>query len=400
MRHEHGFQRDTPYAEAKQQFLDHLSPLNRSETVDIASARGRVLAEDVTAQRNVPHYDRTAMDGWAVRSDDTHGASPRNPRELVVSESGPVADGEAVRVHTGSAVPEGADAVVMIEDSDRHGDRLEVHTAVAEGRHVGAAGEDIEAGDIALQAGATITPSAIALFASLEVSSISVYERPSVAVIPTGEELVETSPAPGEVIETNGLMVTQYVESWGADANYRDIVTDDPAALEDALLADLDADLLITTGGSSVGARDYLPEVVEDIGDLIVHGVAVQPGHPVGLGLIDETPLAMLPGYPVSCVVNAHLFVRPAIRTLGGYRELPDPTREVELTEKITSTDGRRTITRVTLEQVGDTWLATPTMTSGAGILSSMAQTDAIVVVPESVEGYDQGATVTAEIWE
>lgn len=400
MRHEHGFHRDTPYAEARQQFLDLLSPLDRSETVDLTAARGRVLAADVTAQRNVPHYDRAAMDGWAVRSADTHGASHRTPRELTVSETEAVADGEAVRVHTGSAIPEGADAVVMIEDSDRHGDRLEVQTAVAEGRHVGAAGEDLEAGEVALRAGAPITPSAMALLASLEVSSIEVVERPSVAVIPTGEELVETDPAPGEVIETNGLMVTQYVESWGANANYRDIVTDDPAALEDALLADLDADLLVTTGGSSVGARDYLPEVIEDIGDLLVHGVAVQPGHPVGLGLIDETPLVMLPGYPVSCVVNAHLFVRPAIRTLGGYRELPDPTREVELTEKITSTDGRRTITRVTLEQTGDTWLATPTMTSGAGILSSMAQTDAIVVVPESVEGYNKGATVTAEIWE
>lgn len=400
MRHEHGFHRDTPLSEAREAFLELISPIDRTESVGLDTARGRVLAGAVTAPRDVPHYDRAAMDGWAVRAETTHGASTRNPRELEISSAGPVEPGQAIRVHTGSPVPEGADSVVMIEDTERHDERLEITQAVAPGRHVGDAGEDIEAGETVLEAGATLTPSAMALLASLEVSEIDVLAKPEIAVIPTGEELVRSDPDPGEVIETNGLMVAEYVESWGGSPRYRDIVTDDPDALAAAIKDETGADLIVTTGGSSVGERDLLPEVVEEIGEMHVHGVAIQPGHPVGLASVEDTPLAMLPGYPVSCVVNAHLFVKPALEALGGYRELPYPVHEAELTEKITSKVGRRTITRVHLQRQDDGWLASPAMTSGAGILSSMAQTDGIVVVPESIEGYNEGETVTVEVWE
>lgn len=399
MRHDHGFHRDTDVATALDTFLDLATPIERTESVALRDARGRVLATAISATRDVPHYDRAAMDGWAVQAADTHGASDRQPRELDIATD-TVESGTAVRVHTGSELPEGADAVVMIEDTTERGNRIEVGRAVAEGRHVGAAGEDIETGETVLESGATLTPSALALLRSLERSTVEVLERPTVAVIPTGEELVASDPEPGQVIETNGLMVAEYVEEWGATVRYEDIVPDEPDALRAAIERQTDADLIITTGGSSVGERDRLPEVIDRIGELVVHGVAIQPGHPVGLGQVDETPLAMLPGYPVSCAVNAQVFVRPAIRKLGGFRPLPDPTVECELTEKITSKVGRRTITRVHLEETDDGWLATPAMTSGAGILSSMAQTDAVVVVPEAVEGYDRGQRVTARYWE
>ena len=400
MRHEHGFHRDTPVTEACEAFLDLVTPIDRTTTIGLAKARGRVLAETVVAPRDVPHYDRAAMDGWAVRAADTHGASRRNPRTLDVVGGSTVESGTAARVHTGSPVPEGADAVVMVEDTAAFDGTIEVYAAVAQGRHVGHAGEDVAAGEPAVEMGATVTPSAMALLRSLEVDELTVVDQPTVAVIPTGEELVDADPDPGEVIETNGLMVAQYAEAWGARPEYHDIVDDDHDALARAITAATEADLIVTTGGSSVGERDLLPEVVEELGKLTVHGVAIQPGHPVGLGHVDDTPMAILPGYPVSCAVTAHEFVRPAIRRLARARDTPDPTVECVLAEKIASKVGRRSITRVTLEQTPDGWVATPTMTSGAGILSSMAQTDAVVICPESVEGYDRGERVTAVIWE
>lgn len=399
MRHEHGFRRDTDVATAREAFLELVDSIDRTEERALRTARGRVAAAAIDASRDVPHYDRAAMDGWAVRAEDTVGASRRQPLDLEMVE-GPVTPGGAVRVHTGSELPVGADAVVMIEETTERDDRLEVHTAVAPGRHVGAAGEDIAAGETVIDRGATLTPSALALLRSLEIDRVEVVERPTVAVIPTGEELVEADPDPGEVIETNGLMVAEYVESWDGVAAYGDIVPDEPAALREALTAATDADLIVTTGGSSVGQRDRLPEVIDAVGELVVHGVAIQPGHPVGLGRVGDTPLAMLPGYPVSCAVNANLFVRPALHKLGGVRPLPQPTIECELTEKIASKPGRQTVTRVHLDETDAGWQATPAMTSGAGILSSMAQTDAVVIVPESVEGYDRGQRVTATVWE
>lgn len=399
MRHEHGFRDAIPMAKARSRILDTVAPLDREESVAITAARGRILADDVVADRDVPHYDRAAMDGWAVRATDTHGAADTAPRRLRVTE-GAIDDGQAVRVHTGSAIPEGSDAVVMVEDATRTGDHVEIRTPVAEGRHVGPAGEDLAQGEVALAEGTQLSPSALALLRSLEIATVSVYDRPEVAVIPTGEELVEGDPAPGEVIETNGLMVSQYLKGWGADVRYRDVVTDEPDRLAATIRTDLDADLVVTTGGSSVGARDHLPEVVDDLGELLVHGVAIQPGHPVGFGRIDETPIALLPGYPVSCAINAVTFVRPAVDRLAHRPQPRYPTVECELSRKITSAVGRRTFARVRLRDGEDGPVAEPVMTSGAGILSSLAATDAIVEVPESIEGYDQGERVTAIVWE
>lgn len=399
MRHEHGFRDATPLDEARATFLETVTPLDRVESMSAESARGRVLSEDVVAERDVPHYDRAAMDGWAVRSGDTHGADDGSPRRLRIVE-GAVGEGEAARVHTGSAIPEGADAVVMVEEATRVDDHVEIREPVGGSRHVGPAGEDVAAGDVALPAETRLTPSAVALLRSLEVEAVSVYDRPEVAVIPTGEELVRGDPDPGQIVETNGLMVAQYVDSWDARARYRDVVTDDPAALTSAIRNDLDADVIATTGGSSVGARDHLPEVVKEVGELSVHGVAIQPGHPVGLGRVEGTPIVLLPGYPVSCAVNAVTFLRPAIARLA-HRGVPRyPTVECTLTRKITSKVGRRTFARVRLLERHDGCQAEPVMTSGAGILSSLAATDAVVEVPESREGYDRGERVTAVIWE
>jgi molybdopterin molybdotransferase len=362
-------------------------------------ADGRVLAESVVADRNVPHYARAAMDGWAVRAEDTFGAGDRSPAVLRESE-GRVGPTEAVRVHTGSEVPEGADAVVMVEHTERFGDEVEVFDAVAGGENVAPAGEDVEAGQPLYEAGHRLRPSDLGLLKAVGITRVEVYDQPTVGVVPTGEELVERDPEPGEVIETNGLTVSRYVRRWGGRAEYRDVVTDDEAALRAAIERDLTKDVVVTTGGSSVGERDLIPEVVADLGEVLVHGVALKPGHPCALGVVRDTPVVMLPGYPVACIVNAVQFLRPLLKHLESGTIPPHPTRTATLTRKVASEPGVRTFARVRTERRDGELVATPTRASGSGVLSSVALADGWVVVPEGLEGYDEGASVAVEDWE
>jgi molybdopterin molybdotransferase len=342
------------------------------------------------------------MDGWAVRAEDTFGAGDRSPAVLREADrEGPVSKGEAARVHTGSELPEGADAVVMVEQTDRFGEEVEVFDAVAGGENVAPPGEDVAADQPLYEAGHRLRPSDLGLLKATGVHEVEVYERPTVGVIPTGEELVQGDPEPGEVVETNGLTVSRYVERWGGAATYRDVVTDEPSALRAAIERDLTKDVVVTTGGSSVGERDLVPEVVDGLGEVLVHGVALKPGHPAALGVVEGTPVLMLPGYPVACIVNAVQFLRPVVKWVGNYPLSEHPTVEARLSRKIASEPGVRTFARVSLEErEGGERVATPTRASGSGVLSSVALADGWVVVPEGTEGYDEGATVSVEDWE
>ena len=400
-----GFKRRTRVEEALATLLDAVDPHGRTETVPLGEADGRVLAEAIDSPVPVPGYDRAAMDGYAVRAEDTFGASDRSPTVLRTAENA-VDPGEAVRVHTGSALPDGADAVVMIERVEEVGDDVETFDAVASGENVGPAGEDVAEGQRLYDAGSTLRPSDLGLLKSVGLDTVEVADRPTVAVIPTGEELVQSDPDPGEVIETNGLTVSRLVERWGGRARYRDVVTDDEAALADAIERDLDADVVVTTGGSSVGERDLLPEVVDGLGEVLVHGVALKPGHPVCLGRVEGTPVLSLPGYPVACIVNAVQFLRPTQKRIGGTAPDPFSTRRARLDRKVASEPGTRTFARVKLTESSDEsgedppFVATPTRASGSGVLSSVTLADGWVVVPESVEGFDAGETVDVELWE
>ena len=405
-RHEAGFKRRTRVDEALATLLDAVEPHGRTETVPLADADSRVLAEPVDAPAPVPGYDRAAMDGYAVRAEDTFGASDRSPNVLRTADpdDGPVGRGEAARVHTGSALPDGANAVVMIEQVETVGDEVETFDAVADGENVGPAGEDVAEGQRLYEAGETLRPSDLGLCKSVGLDELVVYDRPTVAVIPTGEELVQADPAPGEVIETNGLTVSRLVERWGGTPRYRAVVTDDEDALAAAIERDLDADVVVTTGGSSVGERDLLPEVVDDLGEVLVHGVALKPGHPVCLGRVGDTPVVSLPGYPVACIVNAAQFLRPTQKRVGGTSAAHPPTRRARLDRKVASEPGTRTFARVKLsrDDAADDppFVATPTRASGSGVLSSVALADGWVVVPEPREGLDAGDVVDVELWE
>jgi molybdopterin molybdotransferase len=397
-----GFKDVTRLPAARERLLEDLEPHGRSEEVPLLAADRRAIAAPVMADRPVPHYDRAAMDGYAVRAADTFGATARSP--VALQEADAAGPDRAVRVHTGSELPDGADAVVKIEQVEAVGDELEVFDAVAEGENVGSAGEDVEAGRTLYKPPHQLRPSDLGLLKSVGCETVTVHERPSIAVLPTGEELIQSDPAPGEIIETNGQTVAQLVERWGGAPSYRDVVTDDPAALADAIEQDLDHDAVVTTGGSSVGSRDLVPEVVEELGEVLVHGVALKPGHPVALGGVESTPVLMLPGYPVACIVNAVQFLRPAVKRLGGLPAPDPPTRRAQLERKIASEPGTRTFARVRLDALNGgeepPFLATPTRASGAGVLSSVALADGWVVIPEAMDGFGAGRTVDVELWE
>jgi molybdopterin molybdotransferase len=219
--------------------------------------------------------------------------------------------------------------------------------------------------------------------------------------VPTGGELVEVDPDPGEVVETNGLVVSRLVERWGGTADLQDAVGDYRAAIRSAVEANLGADVVVTTGGSSVGEHDVVAGVVDGLGEVLVHGVAIQPGHPVGFGVVEDTPVVMLPGYPVSTIVGAVQLLRPLLSWLVGATPPGLPTESVPVARKIPSEPGVRTFARVEIEEsMGGERRAERTTTGGAGVLSSVALSDGWVAVPESHEGIPSGETVAVQDWE
>jgi molybdopterin molybdotransferase len=402
-----GFRESARLGEALDEFLPLFETVG-SESVALDEAAGRVAASDLTAERPVPHYDRAAMDGYAVRATDTHGATEASPARLEEGgDDGSVDEGGAAYVHTGSAVPEGADAVVRVEDTEVHGGSVEVSAAVSEGENVAYTGEDVSEGETVADEGERLRPSTVGVLRSVGVERVGVRRRPRVAVVPTGDEVVEQNPEAGEVVGTNAPMVAEYAERWGAEATVYDVVPDDEDALREALRdAVSGSDLVATTGGSSVGDRDLLPEVVDGIGDMRVHGVAVKPGHPVGFGVVAETPVVTLPGYPVSCVVNSFEFVRRGVRALLGVTDSREAALRCTLGDKIPSEVGTRTYTRVVIEggegdgsDPTDERVARPVRTKGAGVLSSVAEADGFVVTPEGREGYASGEEVDVLLW-
>jgi len=392
-----GFRERTRVEPARSALEERVGTIERTEQVPLGAADGRVLAESIAAERDVPHYRRAAMDGFALRAEDTYSSSDRSPAVLeVANESGP---GRAMRVHTGSEVPEAADAVAMIEDVERIGDELEVFVPLAEGANVAPVGEDVAAGEALYEPGDQLAPSDLGLLKSVAVDEVCVRGRPTVGVVPTGEELVQHDPEPGEVIETNGLTVSGLVERWGGRAEYRTVVSDDPDAIRAAIQRDLTKDVVVTTGGSSVGERDLVPEVIDELGEVLVHGVALEPGHPVALGVVEETPVLALPGYPVACIVNAVQFLLPMLRWLTGRERVEPPTSPATLARKLPSEPGVRTFARVEFDVEDGQRVARPTRTGGAGVLSSAALADGWIEIAEQREGLPEGENVAVQHW-
>ena len=343
---------------------------------------------DITSPVSLPGFDRAAMDGFAVRSQDTKGARPSASNFL----------DNFLPLRTGMEVPKAYDAVVMLEDAQLRGDVLEITAEAHAYKNVSRIGEDVLPGDVVFRQGHRLRPPDLAMLSALEIARVSVYAKPNVVIIPTGGELVDIGARPlkpGEAYEINGLMARLYAEKWGADARKTEIVPDDEGLIREAIQANPDADMIIIIGGTSVGEKDYAPRVLAEMGELYVHGVRLQPGKPTAFGAVAGRPVVCLPGYPVAALSDLYLFVRPALKKMAHLDDSP-PKVLARLARKIPSRPGYLSLVRVALKD-GE---AEPIMISGAGILSSVTRADGFVIVPEELEGFEAGETVEVVIFE
>ncbi|MCL4833709.1 MAG: molybdopterin biosynthesis protein [Caldilineaceae bacterium] len=373
-----------------------LAPLGK-ETIPLTEALGRVTAEPVWARISSPHYHAAAMDGFAVRSEDTRGATETSPLLLRLGE-------QALPVDTGDPLPAGMNAVVMIEQtqpvSQDGAEYIEILASSAPWTYVRPMGEDVVASELVIPANHRLRPQDLGAIAGSGHSVVSVYPRPRVAILPTGTELVTIGSElkPGDIIEYNSLMLGAQAEEAGCIVTRLPIVRDDYAAIRDAVAAALEShDLVAINAGSSAGSEDYTSAIVQELGELRVHGIAIRPGHPVVLGLARGKALVGIPGYPVSAAMTFDLLVKPLLYRWQGL-ELPEkPTVQATLTRKTLSPLGEDHFLRVTLGKVGDRLVATP-LAGGAGVLMSLVKADGVVQIPRFSEGHDAGEKVRVEL--
>ena len=367
----------------------------------LEDAAGRVLAHDISAPIDVPGFDRSAMDGYALRADETVGAGDYSPVTFrLIGESfpgggfaGQLAPGETVRIMTGAPLPTGADAVVPAENARLRDDLVEVTAAVPIGKHVGRTGEDIRRGSVVLSAGRWLRPQDVGVIASLGLANVPVVRRPDVRVLVTGNELVSPGTPKGEheIYEANSSLLRPLIARDGGRLTSIERLRDDRDAIRQAL-ATPGADVLLISGGSSVGREDHAPGLLAELGELAIHGIAMRPSSPAGMGRIGDALVFLLPGNPVSCLCAYDFFAGRAIRRLGGRsREWPYPAVQARLVRKLVSEIGRTDYCRVRLTDAG----VEPLALSGASILSSTTRADGFVIVPEESEGCPPGAEVT-----
>jgi putative molybdopterin biosynthesis protein len=356
--------------------------------VPLADAAGRVTAEPVWASRSSPPFDAAGMDGIAVRAADTAGASETTPVHL-----GP---GGYDVVDTGDPMPDGRDAVVMREHVHYVGGTAELRAAVPPYQHVRSIGEDVSNAELLLPEGHRLRAVDLGAAAAAGATELLVRRRPVVAVLPTGDEVrpVGTRTGPGEILDTNSLMLAAQAREAGCEAHALPIEPDDPAGLAKAVTAAVaSCDLLIVVAGSSAGRDDYTAQIVAQLGTLAVHGVAVRPGHPVVLGVVDGTPVLGAPGYPVSAALTFDIFAEPLLAELEGAVPRSRPRARARLARKLASPLGMDDWVRVRLGVVGGTMVATP-LPRGAGVLTSLVRADGLLVVPAGAEGHHPGEEV------
>jgi putative molybdopterin biosynthesis protein len=374
------------------------------------NALGRVLAEPVIAKVSSPHYHAAAMDGFVVRADLTMGAQPSNPIVLHIGD-------QARYVDTGDPVPEDFDAVIPIENVEsldeagkiakeiRQPESIRIRAAVTPWSHIRMMGEDIIVTQLVLAAGQILRPVDLGAVAAAGYREIQVASKPRVAILPTGTELVPIGSKlePGSILEYNSLVLAAQVHTWGGLATRLPIVPDNFEAIC-ACVQEIapDYDLILLGAGSSAGAEDFSAKVVEKLGTLLVHGVAVRPGHPVILGMLNidkrTIPVIGVPGYPVSSAMTGEIFVEPLLARWLGRRANEMPIEMAEMTHKITSPGGDDDYIRVALGKVGKRMLAAP-LARGAGIITSLVHADGLVILPRGVQGVEAGEMVSVQLY-
>ena len=388
------------------EWIDRSAARLGPESVPLDACVDRVLAGDVVAGIDVPGFDRAAMDGYALRGEETSGATEYNPLTFPVAGQvlpaqpldATVARGAAVRIMTGAPIPKGVDAVVPAEFATETAGRIEITRLVAPGQHVAHVGEDVRAGSVVLTSGRRLRPQDAGLVASLGQSHVAAVRQPRVRIVVTGNEVV----APGsgkslhQVYDANSYMLRGLLARDGGVLESARRLGDHPDAIRDALVAP-GADVILVSGGSSVGSEDHAPRLVAEAGELAIHGVAMRPSSPAGAGRVGAALVFLLPGNPVSCLCAYDFFAGRAIRIMGGRSpDWPHRALRTPVARKIVSAIGRVDYCRVRLVPEG----AEPIALSGASILSSTTRADGFVVVPAESEGYAPGTEVTVYLYD
>jgi len=380
-----------------------------TERVDITSSLGRVIAEDVHAKRENPPWDNSAMDGYALRYEDIKGATKDQPALLIVIEDLPagytakkqIIKGRAIRIMTGAPIPKGADTVVMVEDTEKDGEQVRVSREVPAGENIRKAGEDIKTGDLVVPSGTIIRPAEIGIMATCGRAFVSVYQRPRVAVVSTGDELVDVDEeiTEGKIVTSNSYTLSSMAAECGANALQLGIARDTKKALRDKLMQALHADVIITSGGVSVGDFDFVKDVLKELGsEMKFWKVAMKPGKPLAFGTIGGKPAFGLPGNPVSCMICFEQFVRPSLLKMMGHKNIYRPVVSATLKEDIKKKPGRRHFIRSLVSLEDGQYTVTTTGEQGSGILKSMVAANSLLLFPEELSFLKAGDKVKVQL--
>lgn len=402
--------------EAKERISKRFKPKPLGvEQVFLLEANHRVLAEQIVSPIDVPPFNRSTVDGYAVKAEDTFGADEANPAKLRLRGTINVGEtpniklekGETAEIATGAPLPKGADAVVMMENTEKQGETVLVYRSIVENENIMKAGADIKKAEVVFTSGKRLTWRDIGVIAALGVKTVKVYRKPRVAVISTGTEIVApgNTLSPGKIYDINGYTLSASVVECGATPVNMGVIPDDYQQLSQALRKALEtADAIITSGGVSVGPRDLIPKILESLGghELVVHGIAIKPGKPTTVALIDGKPVFALPGHPTSALLTFHLLVRPFLAKLAGISDVEETfeTVRARLGVRMFPAKGRRTFVMVKLVRATDgRTVAYPATTGESGAITTLAKADGFIEVPENQQFIDAGEEATVHLF-
>ena len=401
-----------PLDEARQLIAEACGAITRRERIPLLDANGRAAAVDVASTRDVPPFSRAGMDGYAVIADDTFGASRYEPKTLRVIEkvytgqmpTTQLTPGTAVEIATGAPMPAGADAVVMVEETERAGDEVRIQTPVYPRQNVGRQGADIVVGQTVIRDGEILNPSRIGALAALGIGEVEVYAKPTVAILSTGNEIVDPGQElqPGQIYDINKFTLSTIVQEHGGVAMPFATAQDTIEALEEAVdtalgrgsLGEGGCDVLVFSGGSSVGERDLILDVIARKGEIVFHGIAVKPGKPTVFGTIQGKPMFGMPGYPTSCLSNAYMLLVPALRAMARLKPRHTPTVSLPLGQRIVSTTGRHQFYTVRIVD----GQAMPAF-KASGDITSMSQADGYIEIPAQTDIAEKGEVVDVKLF-
>ena len=379
------------------------------EKINILEARKRVIGEDIFAPHNIPSADNSAMDGYAVRHIDTKGATQDKPLQLKIIEDIPagkvalkkIKKGEAARIMTGAVIPEGADSVIRQEDTKKNGKTVVIYTSAEKGTNIRFAGEDVQKGELVVNKGSALRPADIGMLAALGKAFISVYQKPRVAIMSTGDELVdiETDPPLGKIINSNSYSLAAQVLECGGIPIMLGISKDKKIDLQKKFKTALHADVIISSGGVSVGDFDFVKNVMGEIGNAMhFWQVAMRPGKPLAFGAIESVPLFGLPGNPVSAMVSFEQFVRPSLLKMQGHKKIFRQTAKAVCDQEVQKSAGFKHFIRAVVKKEKDQYIASTTGAQGSGILKSMVIANALIVMGENETRIKKGSQVTIQL--